>query len=174
MDFIKVDNSITLSPLVEDDFFLFIERINDPKVYDNTLKIPYPYSLKDAQNALDNFSNCSKSFGKSTSWCIRKNGEVVGGLGFHALKPSHKTEFGYWLASKFWNQGIMTKVIAKICKIAFEDYQFDRLEAVVVVSNIASATVLEKNGFILEAPLLKNFEKKKGKLRDCKLYALTK
>ena len=174
MDFIRVDDNITLSPLVENDFPLFVERINDIKVYENTKNIPHPYCLKDAQNALDDFSIRSDYFGKITSWCIRKNGEVVGGIGFHAVKPSHKTEIGYWLASDFWNQGIMTKVIAKICKIAFQDYHFDRLEAVVVVGNIASATVLEKNGFKLEAPLLKNFEKKEGKLRDCKWYALTK
>lgn len=172
MDFIRVDDNITLSPLVEEDFPFLVERINDIKVYENTLGVPYPYTLKDAQNAYDDFCKRSNYFGKTTSWCIRIKGEVIGGIGFHAVKPCHKTEIGYWLASDFWNQRIMTKVIAKICKIAFEDYHFDRLEAVVVVSNIASAKVLEKNGFILEAPLLKNFEKKKGKLRDCKLYAL--
>ncbi len=174
MDFIRVDKQITLSPLTEADFPIFVSRINDYEGDKNTLSIPHPYTQKDAEDALAFVEKRSQKFGKNTSWAIRKNEEVVGGVGFQIYKPSHKTAFGYWLATEFWNRGVMTKVVEKMCEVAFQEYGFQRMEAYVEESNFGSARVLEKCQLKLEAPLIMNYAKKDGELQHCKLFALTK
>ena len=174
MDFIAIDEHITLSPLTKKDFPVFIPRINDFEIYKNTCNIPYPYTLKDAEDALIHFENRSKNYGKNTSWSIKKDEEVIGGFEFQISQKSHKTEFGYWLAKDFWGKGIMTKVVARMCEIGFEIYNFDRMHAHVFENNTASCRVLEKCNFVLEAKCIKNYYLKDGKLLDAKLYAKTK
>ena len=174
MDFIKVDNKITLSPLTKEDFPIFIDRINDYEIYKNTCNIPHPYTLKHAEEALIHFNNRSVKFGKNTTWSIRENEEVIGGFGFQISDSNHKTGVGYWLAKEFWGKGIMTKVVLEMSKVGFEIYNFDRMQAHVFENNIASCKVLEKCNFVLEAKCIKNYYLKDGILQNAKLYAKTK
>ena len=117
MKFIKINKELSLSPLTESDFPIFINRINDYNVYKYTVNIPYPYTLKNAYEALRYFAKRSKEFGRETSWSIRMNSEVIGGFGFKTSEDLNETECGYWLAYEFWNQGIMTKVLDKMSDI---------------------------------------------------------
>lgn len=36
-------------------------------------------------------------------------GKPVGVMGLHHIKHTHKAELGYWLAEKYWGQGIMQR-----------------------------------------------------------------
>ena len=67
MKFIKLNKELSLSPLKESDFPVFINRINDYNVYRYTVNIPYPYTLQDAYEALKYFAKRSKDFGRETS-----------------------------------------------------------------------------------------------------------
>ncbi len=79
---------------------------------------------------------------------------------------SHKDEIGYWLGKPFWNKGIMTDVIKKICSIGFNNFNLIRIEATVFTYNIPSKKVLEKAGFMPEGTLRK-FYKKDQKFIGC-------
>jgi RimJ/RimL family protein N-acetyltransferase len=97
----------------------------------------------------------------------------MGGAGFLDLEigKSHKTELGYWLAKRFWGQGIMTRVIKKLVTLGFEEFGLKRITATIFAHNTASQRCLEKNHFVFEGQL-KNYYFKDKKLVDAKLFAI--
>lgn len=173
---IVVDNEIYLSQVNKVDIERLCIYLNDKDIYDRTLMIPYPYTIKDAEWWVLFVEESKFNNGRLTNWAIRdRNSMLIGGIGFH-LKyglDSHRDEIGYWLAKPYWNKGIMTKVVKKICQVGFEDFNLVRIEAVVFESNTPSCKVLEKAGFGYEG-LLKKYVLKDSKYLDGKLFAFTR
>lgn len=175
MDFIRLDEHITLSEVKAQDIAAMVEYLNEKDIYDNTLAIPFPYTEEDGVFIVDYFKNKKQENNRTVNWAIRnKEAKLIGVIGFHEGFQGHKAEIGYWLAKPYWGKGIMTKAIAKVCEIAFDECGLYRITANVFEHNQASARVLEKNGFVLEAPCVKNYYQKDGKIFNGKLYALTK
>ena len=85
----------------------------------------------------------------------------------------HKARFGYWLAKEHWGQGIMTEAVALVSQYASKKLRLRRLDAEVIVGNLASRRVLEKNGFKLEG-LMRKQARKNGRLLDAWLLARVK
>jgi [ribosomal protein S5]-alanine N-acetyltransferase len=117
----------------------------------------------------------TKMRAKTVNWALRlqKNQKLIGGIGFLNLKPGidHKAELGYWLAKPYWNQGIMSKAVQKVCSYAFDELGLVRIAAHIFEFNTASAKVLEKCGFEREGYLHKYY-KKEGKFFDGIAYGL--
>lgn len=106
---------------------------------------------------------------------IEIDGKAVGGIGISPQKGimRRNAELGYWLGQNYWGQGIMTKAIKEIVRLAFDKFDIDRIYAKPFAINIASQRILEKAGFVLEA----KFEKtviKNGVLLDEYIYAIRK
>jgi len=104
---------------------------------------------------------------------IEINGRAAGGIGVSPKKDVMRknAELGYWLAEKYWGQGIMTRAISEIVSLAFETFDINRIYATPFGTNFASHRILEKAGFKLEA----RFEKiviKNGELLDEFVYAI--
>jgi RimJ/RimL family protein N-acetyltransferase len=173
---IQVSDEIILSQIDKKDKPALIKYLNDLDIYNNTLNIPHPYKPKDADWWIKNVNNKRKETGRLTNFVIRdKNMNLIGGIGFH-LKygiNSHKDEIGYWLGREFWNKGIMTSVVKKICELGFFEMKLIRMEAIIFEYNKASARVLEKCGFIKEG-VLRKYILKDGKILDGLLYAVVK
>jgi RimJ/RimL family protein N-acetyltransferase len=147
--------------------------LNDIDIYNNTLKIPFPYTVQHAENWIRGVLEVESIQGLINNWSIfDKNEGLIGGLGLHQLYglESHKDEIGYWLAKPFWNQGIMTEVLKVFCDYCFEQRELSRIEAGVFSHNRASMRVLEKAGFEKEGYLKKCFIKKSQYI-DSVLYA---
>lgn len=87
------------------------------------------------------------------------------------MGKSHRAEVGYWLAKPFWGRGIMTAVVRRLCRHAFDEYGLAKITAQVSLHNPASARVLEKCGFQQEGCLRKHFLKD-GRFIDARLFAL--
>ncbi|MBC7922742.1 MAG: GNAT family N-acetyltransferase [Ferruginibacter sp.] len=173
---ISIDTTLSLSPVTMADVPQLVQYLNNEKIYRNTLKIPFPYTRADAGWFVHFTEGRRQQFGRQVDWAIR-NGEgyLIGGVGFHVRYglASHKDEIGYWLGEPFWGQGIMTRVIAEICRLGFQEFNLLRLEASVFEHNQASGRVLEKNGFVAEG-ILKNHFLKNGRPITVKLYAKTR
>lgn len=172
MPYIKVDNNISLSQIRMRDVEQLVEYLNDKDIYNNTLKIPFPYTKEDGEYFVNFCEKRKKKYGKLTSWAIRgKNKKLIGGCGFQMKykRSLKKDEIGYWLARPFWKKGIMTKVVNKLCEIGFKKFALIRIEAAVFIHNDASCRVLEKAGFKLEG-IFRNSVKKGNKLIDVKMY----
>lgn len=84
---------------------------------------------------------------------------------------AHRAEIGYWLARPFWGRGLMTNAVGAFVRYAFRELELRRLTAHVFEQNLASARVLEKNGFKLEGHLREHFLKE-GKPLNARVYGL--
>lgn len=116
---ISIDHEIHLSPPVAADMHAFVQHLNDRDIYNNTLTIPNPYTLKDAEWFLRVCEMKRHEYKREMQWAIRDNrGQLIGGIGFHGIYPmqKHREEVSYWLARPFWNKGIMTKVLKSFCQ----------------------------------------------------------
>jgi ribosomal-protein-alanine N-acetyltransferase len=61
---------------------------------------------------------------------------------------TQKAEIGYIIGDKgYWGKGLATEIVNLLCDYAFNRLGLNKLNADVVEENIASARVLEKNGF---------------------------
>jgi RimJ/RimL family protein N-acetyltransferase len=131
---------------------------------------PHPYTIKDAKNFLQG----SISGLPRIHFCIDINEEAVGGIGLRLGKDVHRhtAEFGYWLAEKFWGQGIMSEVVPAFVDYCFKEFSLNRIFAMPHSNNPASARVLEKAGFTFEGRLRKNVIKD-GQILDSLVYAKT-
>ena len=78
---------------------------------------------------------------------------------------------GYMILTPFWSQGIGTEAVRQICEIAFRELALERIIGEVFPENLASARVLEKNGFRLEETK-SGAVVKGGKAMDVRLYGL--
>lgn len=172
MHYIKVDDNIFLSQMRLKDIDRLVKYLNDKEIFNNTLQIPFPYTKEDGEYFVNLCENKKKKYNKLTDWAIRdKNKKLIGGCGFQMKykRNSKKDEIGYWLARPFWNKGIVTKVVNKLCEIGFKKFSLKRIEATVFIHNDASCRVLEKTGFKLEGIIRKSV-KKGNKLIDVKRY----
>ncbi|MEM4703275.1 MAG: GNAT family N-acetyltransferase [Candidatus Pacearchaeota archaeon] len=147
-------------------------NINDKKIARNTLTIPHPYKKKDARYWINHNLRLYKfKKPKEINWVIDINGEVAGSVGLAKIDRINKNaEIGFWLAKKYWNQGIMTRAVRQIIKFGFKKLKLKRIYAYVFVFNKASQKVLEKTGFKLEGKLQKHVLKN-GRYYDDLVYS---
>ena len=134
-----------------------------------TDKFPHPYTNENAVQ----FIQFANQHTPQSIFAITLNDKVVGSIGLH---PQHdimrkNMELGYWLSEDYWNQGILSKLIPAMVEYGFKTFDIERIYARPFGNNPASARVLEKSGFKLEA----RFEKtvlKKGEMLDELVYAI--
>ena len=116
---------------------------NDRRIAVNTLRIPHPYGLADAQS----FITAANAPGGEIVFLIAtRGGTVIGACGI-ACFGEEPPEIGYWLGVPFWGQGYATEAVRAVIDHAFGDLGYDVLAGGARVSNPASRRVLEKCGF---------------------------
>ncbi len=172
MGHIKVDKGIFLSQIRLKDVEQLVMYLNDKEIYNNTLTVPFPYTKADGEYFVQLCEKKKRKYGKNINWAIRdKNKKLIGGCSFHMKYPrnSRKDEIGYWLARPYWNKGIMTKVVNKLCEIGFTKFKLKKIEATVFIHNNASCRVLDKAGFQLKGVFRKSI-KKGNKFVNVKLF----
>lgn len=84
----------------------------------------------------------------------------------------NKLTMGYFLAEKFWGNGIATESVRRLVEFLFKEVGVNRIEAEVMPANLASKNVLIKNGFFKEGLLRQaTFWSGKGVV-DLEIYAI--
>jgi [ribosomal protein S5]-alanine N-acetyltransferase len=155
----------------DDDMTALVKYANNFNIWINVRDLfPHPYTSSDAREWI-------KLAGAPpvTNFAIASQVEAIGGIGF-TIQPDigrRSAEIGYWIGELHWGKGIATMALGALVRHAFANYDLVRLHATVFEPNRASARVLEKNGFKLEARLVKSVTKN-GQMMDSFLYALTK
>lgn len=171
---IEVNEHVRLTEFSSEDIPTLVELLQEKEIYERTLRIPFPYTEADGREWLAIVERTTRQQGRPVSWAIRDAGDrLIGGCGFDGFQAgkSHLAEIGYWLAKPLWGQGIMTAVVERACRFAFEEFGLAKITAHVFATNPASARVLEKCGFQQEGYLRKHYLKD-GQLIDARLYAL--
>ena len=134
-------------------------------------RLPYPYTEADADWWL---GMVAENDGKEGVWrAIVADGQIVGSISVERIADkSHAVgSIGYMILTPFWSQGIGTEAVRQICGVAFQELALERIIGEVFPENLASARVLEKNGFLLEETRA-GAVVKGGKAMDVKVYGL--
>lgn len=171
---IQVNECIRLTDFQPDDIPALVEYPSDPDIYAQTLRIPSPYTLADAERWFAILKEITASAGQVVNWAIRDaNDKLIGGIGLEGVTPDshHRAEIGYWLARPFWGRGIMTAVVQALSRHAFEQIGLSKITAYVFAFNEASARVLIKCGFQQEG-YLRQHHLKAGRSIDARLFGL--
>ena len=132
-------------------------------------RLPYPYDEADADWWL---GMVAENDGKEGVWrAIVVDGQIVGSISVERMADEERNvgAIGYMIMTPFWSQGIGTEAVRQICEIAFRKLTLERIIGEVFPENLASARVLEKNGFRLEETKAEAIVKG-GKAMDVRVY----
>ena len=132
-------------------------------------RLPNPYTETDADWWL---GMVAENDGKEGVWrAIVVDGLIVGSISVERLANVQRNagSIGYMVLTPFWSQGIGTEAVRQICGIAFRELALERIIGEVFPENLASARVLEKNGFWLQEIKVGAVEKG-GKAMDVKIF----
>jgi [ribosomal protein S5]-alanine N-acetyltransferase len=166
---IDVNEQVHLSEFRTTDAPALVEHLHDRDIYERTLRIPYPYTATDAEQWL---AMTTAALAPPVHFAIRNLDErLIGGCGLDGMAAGERAEVGYWLAKPYWGRGIMTAIVRRLCRHAFDELALGKIMAHVFVHNPASARVLEKCGFQQGGYLRQHFHKD-GRLIDAWLFAL--
>jgi RimJ/RimL family protein N-acetyltransferase len=139
---IETERLVLRAPRLEDAKTI-ATLLNDRRIAENTVRIPHPYAITDAQRFID---GANAGSGETVFLITRRDATVLGACGV-AERAEEAPEIGYWLAFAFWGKGYATEAARAVIDYAFDDLHYDVLHAGTRVSNPASRRVLEKCGF---------------------------
>lgn len=100
-------------------------------------------------------------------------GETLGDCGFHTWNRTHRrAELFYDIRNEInRNKGFISEALPVILNYGFRELSLHRIEALVAKENIASKSVLHKNGFIYEGIMREDYCIN-GKNEDSLCYSL--
>ena len=113
-------------------------------------RLPYPYDEADADWWL---GMVAENDGKEGVWrAIVVDGQIVGSISVERMADEERNvgAIGYMILTPWWSKGLGTEAVRQMCGIAFRELALERIIGEVFPENLASARVLEKNGFLLE------------------------
>ena len=148
---LETERLVLRAPRYE-DIKLVAKLANDRRVAENTLAIPHPYGVKDAEAWI---AATNTRPGEET-FLIEREGDVVGACGFD-LRGGPEPEIGYWLGVPYWGQGYATEAARALVDYAFDMRGHAAVQAGARVSNPRSRRVLEKCGFQWSGVVLRRF-----------------
>ena len=138
---IKIETErLVLKKLVNADKERLVSLIGDFMVSKTLSNVPHPYTFDDADEWLKIVDN------EEFNLNIFLNDDLIGGVG---LTPTEDDfcELGYWLGIEYWGQGYATESVRGLLSYAATNTPCEKFKANVYKENVASAKVLEKNGF---------------------------
>ncbi len=100
--------------------------------------------------------------------------KIIGSCGFVNWDIGNsRAAFGYVIARKYWNTGIMTEAMKEVIAFGFNKMALNRIEATCNDENIGSYRVMEKLGMQYEG-LYREYAFKHGQFHDVKIYSILK
>jgi RimJ/RimL family protein N-acetyltransferase len=146
-----------------------VSLIGAREIAETTLRIPHPYTTKDAEATLRQFRR-DKTLTRFAI-IVRETKRLCGGVGLNLELPSNRAELGYWVGVPFWGKGYCTEAAREVVRYGFVQLDLNRIYASCFVGNAASQRVLEKLGFSYEGRLRQHI-KKWNDYRDLDFYGL--
>ncbi len=102
----------------------------------------------------------------------RSTGTLLGGIGLHRTDwDLPKTEVGYWIRPSEAGKGYVTESVQTLVAWALSGLGAQRVELVTEDTNVASRSVAERCGFVLEGVLHNVLRGPDGSLRNSCIYA---
>ena len=159
---------LILRPYRDSDIPDLLPLIGAPEIASTTLRIPHPYTERDAKDFLASTRESSEVRFAIT---LRNDGQLCGGVGLRLETQHRHAELGYWIGVPFWRHGYATEASRATLRYGFEQLQLNRIFAHYFKGNDASGRVLKKIGMHHEG-CLRQHVLKSGKFIDLELYAI--
>jgi RimJ/RimL family protein N-acetyltransferase len=145
--------------------------LSDPLVIEFT---SYPLMSMSAVQSM--IGRCLEGYASASSctWAIatEADDELIGTCGFNALSCSQGcAELSYDLARPYWGRGIISQAIRACLGWAFEQPEFNRVQAFVMVGNARSERVLKRARFTREG-CLRVYKICRGQPRDYWVFSI--
>lgn len=156
----------------ENDAEQVAKSLNHKEFSDNTLTIPFPYTMENAKFWI---SLSQQGFESETNFIfairLKDNPRLIGAIGLHLDKNHNKAELGYWLDKEYWNKGYATEAVEAVIRFGFSNLGLRRIFATFFDFNLASGRVLRKAGMIKEG-ILHSYTKKGNTYQDHIMFAI--
>ncbi len=168
---------LLLKPFAMQDAEALAFRANDKRIARHTRSLPYPYTVDDARNWIQEHQGLEAQ-GDAFVRAIwlpepaeNQSAQLIGSVGLACCHKHEHAELGYWIGCDFWGRGFATEAGKAILAAGFEQLGLRRIHAHHLASNPASGRVLQKIGMQREG-LLREHVKKWGKVEDVVLYGI--
>ncbi len=138
---------LTLRPAWAEDAPALAEAIGHEAVARMLMRVPFPYSVDDAQAFAD-----QPRGGHEPRFLILSHAEneapvLIGGIALTDFGGETGVELGYWLTPSAWGRGYATEAGRAVIDMARHALPLSRLGAWHFADNPASGAVLRKLGF---------------------------
>ncbi len=165
---------LILRPFEVSDAARVAELCGDREIAANTLLIPHPYSLADAELWL---AGQAAQYDAGThvtfATTLREPGGLIGAVGLTIDRAHDRAELGYWIGRPCWGRGYATEASRAAIRHGFASCGLERIWASHFLRNPASGRVLEKCGMRFEG-VARRYVKKWGVYEDGGVYAITR
>jgi RimJ/RimL family protein N-acetyltransferase len=164
---------LLLRAFAEADIPGLIALAGNYEVAKNTLNIPHPYTDADARHWL-HLTRQGRAQGTAYAFALelRATGEFIGGIGLTLEPRFDRAEAGYWLGQPYWGRGLATEALAALLHFGFKTLELNKIYATHHTRNLASGSVMQKNGMVKEGELRQHV-KRDGQYHDLHQYRLT-
>ena len=134
---------LKLRPFSEGDVAELVPLIGTREVAATTLRIPHPYTEREARDFL---ARCHDDDEVRLAITQRNGGQLCGGIGLRLALEHQHAELGYWVGVPYWGQGYATEAAREVLRYGFEDLGLHRIFASHFKHNPASGRILVKLG----------------------------
>ena len=145
MDTTLTTDRLTLRPLARDDAPVIQRECGNWNVARMTSRIPHPYPDGLAGDWIAEQGG-KRAAGTAFNFGIVQGDTLIGVIGLEQ-REAGAFELGYWIAERWWGQGLATEAVTRMIAFAFDELGLDALVAGHFDDNPASGRVLAKCGF---------------------------
>lgn len=149
---------IVLRPPTVSDAPTIARLANDLDVGRMTTRMPYPYSLSDAETWLGGLQ--ARDPRREATFALEEDGDLAGVLGLHPGEDG--IELGYWLGRPYWGRGLATEAARAVLGWVRKNWPVRFLRAGHFADNPASGAVLVKAGFLYTGEVQSRASKARG------------
>ncbi|HEY7099417.1 MAG TPA: GNAT family N-acetyltransferase [Terriglobales bacterium] len=137
-----------------------------------TLRIPHPYSDKDAETFVAAVRRKADE-NQAAVFAIesREGAKLVGAVGLEIQEPHRHAELGYWIGVPYWGHGYATEAARAALRFGFHNLGLNRIYAMHFVENLRSGQVLRKIGMRHEG-CMRQHVMKWDRFHDLEYYAI--
>lgn len=176
MKMIRVSDEITLREIdILDSEDVFNTVLNQREYLGKWLPfVQFTKEISDTQEFIKSVTETPEEL-KEFVFVASYKGRFAGLAGFKSTdRLNKKTEIGYWLSEDFQKKGIMTSSVKAMLKLAFEEFDINRIQIKCAVGNIPSSNIPKRLGFKLEGIEREGELYADGSFADLEVYSLLK
>ena len=172
MNYFINGEKIYFRALNKGDIPVWFDWFNDPIITENMNKGAFPNTGVAQEEYLSYLSRSNNDV--QLAIILKENDSLIGVVGVHKLDWIHRHgDLSILIGDRTcWRKGIATEAISLIVQHAFGKLNLYKLTAGMWSSNVSCKTCFEKNGFVLEGTVRKQFYHKNSYVDEYRLGLL--